>query len=318
MGRRNQVYRRNGKKRHSKYGKDNHVVRNVIIIVSASVAVLAAVAGVLVWYFVFYQPTDRQNQTNVTSSAVSSVESLAPVVSAASQPVAANSYETLYPNMYVPKVEKIGAVDGEKSVYLTFNNAPSIQTDKILDQLDAQGVKATFFIYCNKNTDEYLKSYIKKIHDRGHTVGVLTNTYDYKDIYASVDNYLADFSKVFDIITEATGEKPTVFRFAGGSVNSYNKSTIKPIIAEMERRGFTYHDWSLDSGDNNSWVTGKQIYDTTVKGILNNGKSVVLMDNNSSKTIEQLPAIIQKAKDNGYQFKAIDATTKPFTMALPK
>ena len=55
---------------------------------------------------------------------------------------------------------------------------------------------------------------------------------------------------------------------------------------------------------------GQQIYDTTVNGILNSGKSVVLMDNNSSATLEQLPAIIQKAKENGYEFKAMDATTK--------
>ena len=157
-----------------------------------------------------------------------------------------------------------------------------------------------------------------QIHDKGHTVGVLTNTYDYQTIYASVENYLADFAKVFDLITEATGEKPTVFRFAGGSVNGYNQATIKDIVKEMERRGFTYHDWSLDSGDSNQWATGQQIYDTTVNGILNSGKSVVLMDNNSGATLEQLPAIIQKAKENGYEFKAMDATTKPFTMALPE
>ena len=83
----------------------------------------------------------------------------------------------------------------------------------------------------------------------------MTNTYDYQTIYASVENYLADFAKVFDLITEATGEKPTVFRFAGGSVNGYNQATIKDIVKEMERRGFTYHDWSLDSGDSNQWAT---------------------------------------------------------------
>ena len=42
------------------------------------------------------------------------------------------------------------------------------------------------------------------------------------------------------------------------------------------------------------------------------------MDNNSSATVEQLPAIIQKAKENGYEFKAKEATTKPFTMTLPE
>ena len=67
----------------------------------------------------------------------------------------------------------------------------SAQTDKLLRSLRINKVsRQTFFIYCNENTDEYLKESIKKIHDKGHTVGVLTNTYDYQTIYASVENYL--------------------------------------------------------------------------------------------------------------------------------
>ena len=120
-----------------------------------------AVAGVLIWYFVFYQPT-QTSQNDVSSTAPSVIESTQSTESTVSQQTAANLYETLYPDMYVPQVEKIGAAEGEKSVYLTFNNAPSAQTDKLLDVLEQQGVKATFFIYCNENTDAYLKESIKK------------------------------------------------------------------------------------------------------------------------------------------------------------
>ena len=42
------------------------------------------------------------------------------------------------------RLKKIGAAEGEKSVYLTFNNAPSAQTDKLLDVLEQQGVKGDF------------------------------------------------------------------------------------------------------------------------------------------------------------------------------
>lgn len=290
----------------------------MIIIASISGVVLAAVAGVLVWYFVFFDQDRQQDHIDQAASTILVEENLSEPENTVSTENYTNAYELLYPDMYVPKTEKIGAVTGEKSVYLTFNNAPSEQTDKLLEVLEQQDVKATFFIYCNENTDEYLTEEIQKIHQKGHTVGVLTDTYDYQTIYASVDNYLTDFEKVFHLILQATGEKPTVFRFAGGSVNSYNKNIIKELVTEMERRGFTYHDWSLDSGDSNQWALGQQIYDTTVNGILNNGKTVVLMNNNSTRTLEQLPAIIQKAKENGYMFKAIDATTKPFTMTLPE
>ncbi len=316
MGRKNRVYRRGSRSRYSRYGRDNRFVRNIIII-SVSAAFVLAAAGVLVWYFVFFLPQQTLPDP-VSSDAPSAAESSQTAESVVSQQAPVHAYEALYPQMYVPKVEKIGAADGEKSVYLTFNNAPSAKTDRLLEVLEQQDVKATFFIYCNENTDEYLKAAIKKIYDKGHTVGVSSNTYDYRTIYASVENYLADFAKVFDLIEEATGEKPAVFRFAGGSVNGYNRSIIRELAAEMERRGFTYHDWSLDSGDSNPQATGQQIYDTTVNGILSSGKSVVLMDSHSDATLEQLPAIIQKAKENGYEFKALDASTKPFTMALPE
>ncbi len=128
--------------RYSRYGRDNHLVRNIIII-SASAVIALAVAGVLIWYFCVYQPT-QTSQNDVSSTAPSVIESTQSTESTVSQQTAANSYETLYPDMYVPQVEKIGAAEGEKSVYLTFNNAPSAQTDKLLDVLGATRCEGDF------------------------------------------------------------------------------------------------------------------------------------------------------------------------------
>ena len=315
MGKKNQVYRRNSRQRRYGYGRRSPTVRNSILIAAACVLVLA-LAGGLIWYFLFYRTT--WEQSNETSSIPTTLESQIVTESSENEPENTSAYAVLYPEMYVPKVEKVGAAVGEKSVYLTFNDAPSAQTDKLLEVLEQYDVEATFFIYCNENSDAYLKNAIAKIHQKGHTVGVLTDTYDYQTIYASVENYLQDFAKVFDLITEATGEKPTVFRFAGGSVNGYNKAIIRELVQEMERRGFTYHDWSLNSGDSEPGATARQIYNTTVNGILSSGKSVVLMNNNSAATLGQLSAIIEKVKENGYTFLALQADTKPFTMALPE
>ncbi|MFR1214220.1 MAG: hypothetical protein ACLSCV_05300 [Acutalibacteraceae bacterium] len=130
MGRRNQVYRRNSRSRYSRYGRDNHLVRNIIII-SASAVIALAVAGVLIWYFVFYQPT-QTSQNDVSSTAPSVTESTQSTESTVSQQTTANSYETLYPDMYVRRL-KNRCCRGRKSLfYLTFNNAPSAQTDKLL------------------------------------------------------------------------------------------------------------------------------------------------------------------------------------------
>ena len=54
---------------------------------------------------------------------------------------------------------------------------------------------------------------------------------------------------MFCQIYEATGVKPQIFRFPGGSVSSYNVGIHQQLIAEMTRRGFVYFDWNVANGD---------------------------------------------------------------------
>ena len=58
----------------------------------------------------------------------------------------------------------------KKIAYLTFDDGPSKNTDKILETLDKYNIKATFFVmgpsYNLKN------SYLKKIVQYGHTLAI--------------------------------------------------------------------------------------------------------------------------------------------------
>ena len=211
------------------------------------------------------------------------------------------AYQSLYPELYVPIVEKIPVKDGDKVIYLTYDDGPSEETERLLDILDQEGVKATFFVMAQGKSLEDCKKWLKMIVDRGHAIGVHTYSHQYKEIYASPQAFLEDFKKMHDLIYEATGQKITMFRFAGGSVNAYNKATCKAIIAEMERRGYTYFDWNVDSGDSEKGDNGKFIYDTTTQEILSHQKSIVLMHNSKAKkaTVDQTAAIIEKAKCGG-------------------
>ena len=230
------------------------------------------------------------------------------------------AYQSLYPELYVPIVEKIPVKDGDKVIYLTYDDGPSEETERLLDILDQEGVKATFFVMAQGKSLEDCKKWLKTIVDRGHAIGVHTYSHQYKEIYASPQAFLEDFKKMHDLIYEATGQKITMFRFAGGSVNAYNKTTCKAIIAEMERRGYTYFDWNVDSGDSEKGNNGKFIYDTTTQEILSHQKSIVLMHNSKAKkaTVDQTAAIIEKAKVAGYRFDVLDPSVKPFKFKIPE
>ena len=152
------------------------------------------------------------------------------------------SYQKLYPNLYVQKSTKV-TENAAKTIYLTFDDGPSPNTMDLLDILDRYNVKATFFVIYHD--DEASQNAYREIVKRGHTIAVHTASHKYTEIYKSVEDYLADFDIVYKQIERVTGVKPELFRFPGGSINSYNVRIYQELIAEMLRRGFTYYDWNV-------------------------------------------------------------------------
>ncbi len=222
-----------------------------------------------------------------------------------------------YPELYVPKQEFIPHELGDKVVYLTFDDGPSNLTIPVLDVLDKYGIKATFFVV--GKTSEEDKEALRQTVQRGHTLAVHTYTHEYSQIYASPEAYLSDFSKMRNLIYETTGVEPTIYRYAGGSVNSYNKATARAITDEMNRRGYVYYDWNVDSGDAQHGSTAESIYQNVISQTSKYEKAIVLMHNSSVKkdTLDQLPRIIEKLQEMGYRFAALDPTVQPINFRLP-
>ncbi len=220
-------------------------------------------------------------------------------------------YQELYPEMYVEKAPAFENTSYEKPVvYLTFDDGPSSNTETVLNILKENDIKATFFVV---NTDVEAHQYLyKRIVDEGHTLGIHTYSHQYTKIYSSVESYLEDFNKIFTKVYELTGVKPTVFRFPGGSINTYNQHIYTEIISEMLRRGFTYYDWNVSSGDAGITYTSQDIRRAVVNGVGDKEKSIVLMHDSAPKgaTAGALQQIIDDLKET-HVFKPITNTVKP-------
>ncbi len=219
-------------------------------------------------------------------------------------------YQDKYPDMYVERNDFIAEQDEKPVVYLTFDDGPSLNTATVLDILKANDIKATFFVVNNNiSAQQYL---YKRIVDEGHTIGVHTYTHRYNTIYSSVDEYLDDFYNMFSKVYELTGVKPTVFRFPGGSINTYNRHIYEEIISEMLRRGFTYYDWNVSSGDAGLTYSSEAIRNAVVTGVGSKKKSIVLMHDSSTKnaTAFALQNIINDLKET-HVFKPITNSVKP-------
>ena len=208
-----------------------------------------------------------------------------------------------FPDLYVEK--QAYKKDNEyKTVYLTFDDGPCPDTTRnILDTLDRFGIKATFFI-TGDNAEKH-QDILKDIYDRGHLIGIHTYSHKNEEIYTSLESYLNDFQKTYNIIYNTLGYKPTIFRFPGGSINSYNKNIHKELIDEMTKRGFTYYDWNASIEDatvNSSYELSLRTLEDTVSG----NKEILLMHDTKEQTSIHLREYIEKLIELGYTFETLE------------
>lgn len=227
----------------------------------------------------------------------------------------ANEYTLLYPDLYAEPAAEF--TEKEKTVYLTFDDGPSENTLDILSILEKYDIKATFFM--SGGESERSKEIMKAVADAGHTIGIHSISHDYNEIYASVESFLEDMNRTYECVSEATGVRPQIMRFAGGSINNYNRLIYPQLIAEVTRRGFTYYDWNVSGEDATTHATWSSIYNNVLNGIENNSTSraIVLLHDSADKqlTVQTVEDIIIALQADGFSFEELDNSVKPITFS---
>ncbi|MDP4110389.1 MAG: polysaccharide deacetylase family protein, partial [Bacillota bacterium] len=190
-------------------------------------------------------------------------------------------------------------------------------TLEILPILDRYNIKATFFVI--GKTDKKSLEILKKIADSGHSIGIHTYSHNYNRIYQSVESYLDDFKKMYDVIYQNTNVKPDIFRFAGGSISAYNSHLYKPLIAEMTRRGFSFYDWNACGNDAMGNATKASIIEDSVSKLRKDKRYILLMHDSATMkaTVSALPEIIERIEDKGFTFDKLTSEVKPIAFAYP-
>lgn len=180
-----------------------------------------------------------------------------------------------------------------RRVYLTFDDGPSANTDKILDILDEYGVKATFFVCGN---ERYAEEY-QRIVKEGHTLGMHSYSHKFREIYQSPEAFKADMDRLHDYLYEVTGVDSKIVRFPGGSSNTICKADVmQELIAYLSQEGIDYYDWNVSSGDAASgYVSAEGIAKNVLDNISRYKSVMILMHDAANKdtTVEALPMIIE-------------------------
>ncbi len=235
------------------------------------------------------------------------------------QTTATVSQPVEYPNLYVQTTTEFEP-DVPKTVYLTYDDGPSKNTGALLDILKEEQVPATFFVV-GKEDDTSLALYQRMVQE-GHTLGVHTYSHLYREIYRSVEDYLADFNRIETLLYDTTGIHPQIFRFPGGSVNAIapSKAVLSQIIGEMTERGYIYYDWNVVSGDDTATVyPAETLAQNVLEGSKNKDTVVVLFHDAPlcKTTPEATRMVIRALKEQGYRFDRLTPSVKPIQFAKP-
>ena len=185
----------------------------------------------------------------------------------------------------------------KKYVYLTFDEGYEAgYTEKILQTLNENNVKATFFITAHYlNTQPEL---VQKMIDEGHIVG--NHTVNHKSMPTlDVETMKEEIMNLHSAIYEKFGYEMKYIRPPMGEFSELSLSVTNNLGYTSVMWSFAYDDWNEEN-------QGRQEY--AKEKIISNihPGCVMLLHGNSSDNCEILGDIIKEIKNMGYEFKSLD------------
>ncbi|MDP9727416.1 polysaccharide deacetylase family protein [Alicyclobacillus sp. TC] len=193
--------------------------------------------------------------------------------------------------MAATSIKKVSPV-----IYLTFDDGPSERyTPIILRELKAEHIHATFFVVGYRC--ERYPELVKQMARDGHTIG--NHSYRHQDIVQlALDELKSDVHKTDQIIYQASGIRPILYRPPGGHIEQNE-------IHFLQKMGHPVRLWNVDSQD---WkATSQEDIWHALHGHVYPGSIILFHDgvSGSRYTAEILPKLIHEWKKDGYQFRTL-------------
>ena len=182
-----------------------------------------------------------------------------------------------------------------KRIALTFDDGPHpSQTKRILDILDAYGVKATFFMI-GVNVENYPDA-AREVLTRGHEVG--NHTYSHYHLKQQGEGKLEEeLKRCEEILEKACACRPHLFRPPEGYVSDF-------VCRCSEREDYRLILWSVDTRD---WEIrdAAKISERVLRQV-KSGDIVLMHDYVArSRTPEALEILLPKLLEQGYQIVTV-------------
>ena len=188
---------------------------------------------------------------------------------------------------------------GEKVLYLTFDAGyENGCTEKILDVLKKQEVKAAFFLvgnYMERNAD-----LVRRMAEEGHTVG--NHTMHHPDMSAITDKaaFSRELQDLESLYKETTGrELPKFYRPPQGIYSEENLKMAQELGYQTVFWSLAYVDWNNDAQPTKEQAFAKLLPRT-------HPGAVILLHSTSRTNAEILDELLSNWKAEGYRFGTVE------------
>ncbi|MDR2542345.1 MAG: polysaccharide deacetylase [Treponema sp.] len=194
---------------------------------------------------------------------------------------------------------------GRRYVYLTFDDGPSLNTNRIMNVLSDFQVKGTFFFVGDRILEfdrDVVTTIMQRVLSQGHYIGLHSMTHDQHHLYwnpSAHRNFLNEMRQLQDLIHEITGHFTNLYRAPYGSLGTFNREHIRTMIDS----GFKGWDWNIDTMDwsitSAAQILEKVKTDMEASDYPNN---VVILFHERNVTVQALPSIIRYFQELDYTF----------------
>jgi uncharacterized repeat protein (TIGR02543 family) len=193
----------------------------------------------------------------------------------------------------IPQATVATENSNNKMIALTFDDGPSDYTNQLLNTLNANGAKATFFVLGSR-VNQY-HEIIEKAHSQGCDIFGHTWNHDDLTTLSTPDEIKQDLQRTNDAIFTATGVYPDMFR---PSYLAYDDA----VISVAEDMGLAIILCALDSDD---WRTlnATAIYNQ----IMSNAQdgAIILCHDIYASTVDAMELVIPALIADGYDLVTV-------------
>jgi len=199
-----------------------------------------------------------------------------------------------------PKLYFLEGLHHEKQIALTFDDGPSQYSADILEVLETNNAKATFFVTGNNIAAN--KSVLKNISDKGHTIAHHSWSHPDTSLFENNDLWWQqEFKPTNDLLYETLGYRVSIFRPPFGRIRDDQ-------IEYLSQKGILVVNWSIDTRD---WNPKTNTVENIESAVITNQhpEAIVLMHDGGgdrSNTVAALNHIIQNYKELGFEFVTVD------------